>query len=149
MVFLCHFLSGNALVSLIDCLILLLLRQFPFESSNHMFPMRRSVSLFANSMMVGLSLVPPDWRCMPKYFSKGSWQIRLLKKHVTPGILKTKVYSSKNEETTHKTIEKIKNQNYTTNLLKLSHAVTLWIKAQGCILLLKTQSESPHWFPTC
>ena len=129
-VFRCRFLSGNAFVSLIDCLILLLLRQFPFESSNHMFPMRRSVSLFlANSMMVGLSLVPPDWGCMPKYFSKGSWQIRLLRKHDTPGILKTKVYSSKNEETTHKIIEKIKNQNYAINLLELFHAVTLWIKA--------------------
>lgn len=34
--------------------------------------------------------------------------MRLLKKHVTPGILKTKVYSSKNEETMHKTIENIK-----------------------------------------
>ena len=108
-VFRCRFLNGNALVFWIDCLMLLLFRQFPFESSNHMFPMRRSVSLFlANSMVVGLSLVPPDCRCMPKYFSRGSWQMRLLKKHVTPGILKTKVYSSKNEETMHKTIENIK-----------------------------------------
>ena len=76
-------------MSSIDCFVLLLLRQFPCASSNHIFPTRRNVSLFlAKSRTVGLSLVPPHCLYIPKYFSRGSWHILLLKKHDTPGILK-------------------------------------------------------------
>jgi len=95
-----RFLNGRCFVSSIDCLMLLLLRQFPCESSNHMFPTNRSVSLFfTNCMMVGFSLVAPHCLCIPKYFSRGSWQILLLKKQVTPGILKIASTSSTKEQT--------------------------------------------------
>ena len=96
------FLSGRCFVSSMDCLSLLLLRQFPWASSNHMFPINLNVSLFlVNCNTVGLSLVAPACRCMPKYFSSGSWHIQLLKKQETCGILKMVSNSSKNAETAH------------------------------------------------
>ena len=37
---------------------------------------------------IGFSSTRPLWRCCPKKFSRGSWQILLLKNTVTPGIVK-------------------------------------------------------------
>ena len=98
-IFRCRFLNGDTFVSLIVCLTLLLLRQLPFESSNHIFPIRRSISLFhTNFITIESSLVTPDCRCIPKYFSKGSWQMKLL---WYTRYTKNKNVEFQNEETMH------------------------------------------------
>ena len=60
---------------------------------------RGLILFFMNSAAFGCSLALPRWRCCLKKFSRGSWQILLLRKTVTPGMVNIYWTSSMNDST--------------------------------------------------
>ena len=75
---------SNEKLSLVFAVPLQLLRM-----GAHVLLITRSACVFLmNSAALGFSLTRPHWRSWPKKFSKGSWQMRLLRNTVTPGMVK-------------------------------------------------------------
>ena len=99
--FLGCFLFGSGVFSFVLNLGSLLPRQFPFTTSRqNTFRTRKAWVFFKNSSAFGLSCVIPLWRWHPKNFSIGSWQSRLLRKNLTPGMVKRYRTSSTKDFTT-------------------------------------------------
>ena len=62
--------------------------QFPLTVAQVELITLRACVFLKNSAAFGFSFTLPLCRCLPKKFSSGSWQIRLLRNAVTPSIVK-------------------------------------------------------------
>ena len=90
-------------------LLALLPLQLPLTVSRHTLLIARRACVFLqNSWTVGFLLALPRCLCRPKYFSKGSWETRSLKKHLTPGKVKIYLTKSMNDFTIERNIVHIK-----------------------------------------